>query len=81
MPYGDLTKQIVQRFETYEDLEKHKVTIEEREEYEHYIDRSFVVFAGVDYEKILREAEKEADVVLWDGGNKKRGTIFKKSVK
>jgi len=69
MPYGDLTKQIVQRFETYEDLEKHKVTIEEREEYEHYIDRGFVVFAGVDYEKILREAEKEADVVLWDGGN------------
>ena len=69
MPYGDLSKQIVQRFATYEDLEKHKVTFEEREEYEHWIDNGFVVYAGVDYEKILREAEKEADVVIWDGGN------------
>jgi predicted GTPase len=69
MPYGDLRKQMVQRFATYEDLEKHQCTIEEREEYEPHIERSIVVYAGVDYEKILREAEKEADVVLWDGGN------------
>ena len=69
MPYGDLRKQIVQRFATYEDLDKHECTIEEREEYEPYIDRGMVVYAGVDYEKILREAEKEADIILWDGGN------------
>mgnify|MGYP000023417729 CR=1 FL=1 len=69
MPYGDLRKQIVQRFETFDDLDKHNVTFEEREEYEHYIEMGFVVYAGVDYEKILREAEKEADVILWDGGN------------
>ncbi len=69
MPYGNLKDQIVQRFATYEDLEKHKCTIEEREEYEPHIEKSIVVYAGVDYEKILREAEKEADVVLWDGGN------------
>jgi predicted GTPase len=69
MPYGDLKEQIVQRFGTYEDLEKHKCTIEEREEYEPHIDKGIVVYAGVDYEKILREAEKEADVILWDGGN------------
>jgi predicted GTPase len=69
MPYGDLTKQIVQRFGSYEDLDTHDVTIEEREEYEPHIDNGVVVFAGVDYEKILREAEKEADVILWDGGN------------
>jgi predicted GTPase len=69
MPYGDLAKQAVQRFQSYEDLEKHKVTIEEREEYEQHIDVGTVVFAGVDYEAILREAEKEADVVIWDGGN------------
>ena len=69
MPYGDLSKQIVQRFATYDDLEKHKVTFEEREEYEHWIDNGFVVYAGVDYEKILREAEKESDIVIWDGGN------------
>ncbi|MGQ4892992.1 MAG: GTPase, partial [Candidatus Njordarchaeia archaeon] len=69
MPYGDLSKQIVQRFATYDDLEKHKVTFEEREEYEHWIDNGFVVYAGVDYEKILRQAEQEADVVIWDGGN------------
>lgn len=69
MPYGDLAKQAVQRFETYADLDKHEVTIEEREEYEPHIDRGVVVFAGVDYEAILREVEKEADIVLWDGGN------------
>ncbi len=69
MPYGDLAKQACQRFETYEDLDRHQCTIEEREEYEPHIDNGFVVFAGVDYEMILREAEKEADVILWDGGN------------
>jgi predicted GTPase len=69
MPYGDLAKQKVQRFAAYEDLDKHECTIEEREEYEPYIDRGLVVYAGVDYEAILREAEEEADVILWDGGN------------
>ena len=69
MPYGDLAKQAVQRFETYDDLDKHNCTIEEREEYEPHIDRGVVVYAGVDYEAILREAEKEADVIVWDGGN------------
>ncbi|MFO7587351.1 MAG: cyclic 2,3-diphosphoglycerate synthase [Gemmatimonadota bacterium] len=69
MPYGDLAKQAVQRFETYDDLETHDVTIEEREEYEPHIDAGRIVYAGVDYERILRQAEKEADVVIWDGGN------------
>ena len=69
MPYGDLTKQICQRFATYEDMDKHECTIEEREEYEPHIDKGIVVYAGVDYEKILAEAEKEADVIVWDGGN------------
>ena len=69
MPYGDLRKQIVQRFETYEDLAKNNVTIEEREEYEPHLKIGAIVYAGVDYEKILREAEKEADVIVWDGGN------------
>jgi len=69
MPYGDLTKQIWQRFATYEDLDKYECTIEEREEYEPHIDNDIIVYAGVDYEKILREAEKEADVIVWDGGN------------
>jgi predicted GTPase len=69
MPYGDLRKQICQRFAAYEDLEKHQCTIEEREEYEPHIAMGNVIFAGVDYERILREAEKEADVILWDGGN------------
>lgn len=69
MPYGDLTKQKVQRFETLEDLKKHDCTIEEMEEYEPHIDRGTIVYAGVDYEAILRDAEKEADVILWDGGN------------
>ncbi|KAL4426373.1 hypothetical protein ABPG77_004667 [Micractinium sp. CCAP 211/92] len=69
MPYGNLAAQAVQRFEKYEDLAGHKVTIEEREEYEQHIKMGTVVYAGVDYEAILRQAEKEADVVLWDGGN------------
>lgn len=69
MPYGDLREQVCMRFETYEDLEKHKCTVEEREEYEPYIERGLVVYAGVDYGKILEEAEKEADIIVWDGGN------------
>jgi len=69
MPYGDLKSQIIQRFATLEDLDKHQCTIEEREEYEPHIRMGNVVFAGIDYERILREAEKEADVILWDGGN------------
>ncbi len=70
MPYDqDLNSQIVQRFASYEDLDKYRCTIEEREEYEPYIDMGGVIYAGVDYEKILREAEKDADVIIWDGGN------------
>ena len=69
MPYGDLVAQKVQRFADCEDLDRYDCTIEEREEYEPHIDRGVVVYAGVDYEAILREAEKEADVVVWDGGN------------
>jgi predicted GTPase len=69
MPYGDLSAQKVQRFATLEDMKKHKCTIEEMEEYEPHIDQGFVVYAGVDYAAILAEAEKEADVILWDGGN------------
>ena len=69
MPYGDLVAQEVQRFAEYEDMEKHDCTIEEREEYEPHIRRGIVVYAGVDYEKILRRAEAEADFVVWDGGN------------
>ena len=69
MPYGDLAAQECQRFATYGDLDRHDCTIEEREEYEPHIDDGFVIYAGVDYEKILRAAEEEADVILWDGGN------------
>ncbi|MCI4434844.1 MAG: GTPase [Thermoplasmata archaeon] len=69
MPYGDLVKQKVQRFATMDDLDKYDCTIEEREEYEPHIRNGTVVYAGVDYEEILREAEKEADIILWDGGN------------
>ena len=69
MPYGDLAAQAVQRFATRDDLDVHQVTIEEREEYEPYIERGLVIYAGVDYERILRAAEAEADVVVWDGGN------------
>jgi predicted GTPase len=69
MPYGDLRTQVVQRFSSYEDFEKHQCTIEEREEYEPIVDLGMVVYAGVDYAKILEAAEKEADVIVWDGGN------------
>lgn len=77
MPYGDLVAQRVQRFATMEDLIKYDCTIEEREEYEPHIQRGVVVYAGVDYQAILEEAEKEADVVVWDGGN--NDTPFYKS--
>ena len=69
MPYGNLVKQEVQRYGKLVDLKKHKATIEEREEYEKHIREGLVVYAGVNYEKILRQAEKEADVIIWDGGN------------
>ncbi|MFH0980538.1 MAG: cyclic 2,3-diphosphoglycerate synthase [Planctomycetota bacterium] len=69
MPYGDLTQQVCQRFGTLEDLTRHQCTLEEREEYEPHIAAGSLVFAGVDYERILRAAEAEADVILWDGGN------------
>lgn len=69
MPYGDLVKQSVQRFADYSDLDRHECTIEEREEYEPHLDNGVIVYAGVDYEKILRQAEQEVDIVLWDGGN------------
>ena len=69
MPYGDLVKQTVQRYADYSDLVKHACTIEEREEYEPHLDNGVLVFAGVDYEAILRQAEKEVDIILWDGGN------------
>jgi predicted GTPase len=69
MPYGDLSKQKVQRFATLEDLKRHDCTIEEMEEYEPHIVRGSVVYAGVDYKAILDQAEKEADIILWDGGN------------
>jgi predicted GTPase len=69
MPYGDLVKQAVQRYADYSDLDKHECTIEEREEYEPHLDNGIIVYAGVDYEKILRQAEQEVDIILWDGGN------------
>jgi predicted GTPase len=69
MPYGDLIQQNVMRFETYEDLDKYDCTIEEREEYEPYIRQGLIIYSGVDYEKIIREAEKEADIIIFDGGN------------
>ena len=69
MPYGDLTKQILQRFAKYDDFEAHNVTIEEREEYEPIVAAHGIVYAGVDYQRILAEAQREADVILWDGGN------------
>jgi len=69
MPYGDLVKQRVQRFASYDDLDKHACTIEEREEYEPHLDNSVVVYAGVDYAEILAQAENEVDIILWDGGN------------
>lgn len=69
MPYGELTKQICQRYETYKDLDKYECTIEEREEYEPHIDRGNIVYGGVDYGEILKRAEGEADILVWDGGN------------
>jgi predicted GTPase len=69
MPYGDLAAQACQRFATHDDLDRHRCTIEEREEYEPHLDNGFVVYAGIDYERILRQAEEEAEVILWDGGN------------
>jgi len=69
MPYGNLIRQEVQRFADYDDLDEHECTIEEREEYEPHIDNGVIVYAGVDYEKIIRQAEQEVDIVLWDGGN------------
>lgn len=69
MPYGNLEEQVAMRFATYEDLDKYQCTIEEREEFEPHIDEGIVVYAGVDYELILRQAEEEADIILWDGGN------------
>ena len=77
MPYGDLATQVVQRFAKFDDLDKNKCTIEEREEYEPHLGASTVVYAGVDYEKILGRAEQEADLILWDGGN--NDTPFLKS--
>lgn len=69
MPYGNLEKQICQRFENYKDLDRHECTIEEREEYEPHIAMGAVIFSGVDYQEICKQAEKEADVIIWDGGN------------
>ncbi len=69
MPYGDLRAQAVQRFAAYEDFARHGCTIEEREEYEHLVENGITVFAGVDYERILRRAEEEGEVIVWDGGN------------
>lgn len=69
MPYGDLARQAVQRFASHADLDRHRCTIEEREEYEPHLDAGFVIYSGVDYAAILREAEAEADVIVWDGGN------------
>ncbi len=69
MPYGDLRAQVVQRFSSYDDFKRHRCTIEEREEYEPLVDQGIVVYAGVDYGKILEAAEKEADIIVWDGGN------------
>jgi predicted GTPase len=69
MPYGDLSAQAVQRFATMEDMDRHQCTIEEREEYEPHLSQGTVLYAGVDYERILRQAESEADIILWDGGN------------
>ncbi len=69
MPYGDLKRQVVQRFAAYEDFSRHRLTIEEREEYEPLVDQGIVVYAGIDYRQILARAEEEADVIIWDGGN------------
>ena len=77
MPYGDLAAQKAQRFSSYDDMEQHKCTIEEMEEYEPHIENGTIIYAGVDYGAILEQAEKEADIILWDGGN--NDTSFYKS--
>ncbi len=69
MPYGDLVKQRLQRFETLADLDKHQCTVEEREDYEPHLEMGAIVYSGVDYQDIIDSAEKEADIVIWDGGN------------
>jgi predicted GTPase len=69
MPYGDLRRQVVQRFASFEDFSRHQLTIEEREEYEPLVDQGIVVYGGIDYRQILSRAEQEADVIIWDGGN------------
>lgn len=69
MPYGDLREQIWQRYENYSDLDRYNCTIEEREEYEPHLDRGNILYAGVDYQEILTRAEKDADIIIWDGGN------------
>jgi predicted GTPase len=69
MPYGDLSREVVQRFANFEDFDRHRLTIEEREEYEPLVDKGLVVYAGIDYRQILSRAEQEADVIVWDGGN------------
>ena len=69
MPYGDLSKEVVEKFEKYSDLDKYKATIEEREEYEPWLEKGMPIYAGVDYKKILKEAEKNANLIIWDGGN------------
>ncbi|MFZ5450123.1 MAG: cyclic 2,3-diphosphoglycerate synthase [Thermodesulfobacteriota bacterium] len=69
MPYGDLRQQVVQRFASFEDFSRHRLTIEEREEYEPLVDLGLIVYAGIDYRQILSQAEQEADVIVWDGGN------------
>jgi predicted GTPase len=69
MPYGDLRRQVVQRFATFEDFSRHRLTIEEREEYEPLVDQGIIVYAGIDYRQILAQAEQEAEVIVWDGGN------------
>ena len=69
MPYGNLEEQVAMRFASYDDLDKYKCTIEEREEFEPHIDNGMVVYAGIDYQAIIEQAEQEADIILWDGGN------------
>ena len=69
MPYGDLRRQVVQRFASFEDFSRHRLTIEEREKYEPLVDQGIVVYGGIDYRQILDRAEKEADIIVWDGGN------------
>lgn len=76
MPYGDLRLQILQRFEKFEDLDRYRCTLEEREEYEPHLEDGNIVYSGVDYEKVIRAAEKEADILIWDGGNNDFPFVF-----